>query len=640
MGTGTLLVNNGGSIDTEDTFIGNGTGGTGTATVTGADSLLINSDQLIVGKFGQGTLNVTAGGQVQNTFGQVGVNGGSTGAVTVTGPGSTWTSSGSLRVGVQGMGTLNITSGGSTSNSFGFIGLNSGSNGMVIVEGAGSTWINSDNLHIGEEGQGTLNIASGGAVSNQFGNIGHLANSVGAVSVIGPGSTWTNNVELVVGDGGTGTLDIMAGGAVSNTNAAYIGFSSTSDGAATVDGAGSTWTNNGNLCLGDAGDAVLEISADGRVTNNIGVIGDVAGSTGMATVAGAGSTWTNSGDLSVGEDGMGTINILGAGSVSNINGFIAKNAGSNGTTTVCGAGSNWETSGRLSIAGDALNSLNGGTGTLTIQPGGTVSVAQDIILFPDGTLNLEGGTLDTEAISFQGGGQFNWTPGTLHVEVFNGNLLNQDGTLAPGHSAGDTLIQGNYTQQSPGAIEIEIGGLGQGTQFDFVNVTGNALLDGELELKLINGFLPNPSQTFVVFNAASLIGVLDNAGNGQRVTTSNGDGSFLVHYGPASPFNQNQIVLTAFELASDYNQNGVVDAADYAVWRDNLGAVVGTLENDADGGVIGAAQYNTWVANFGNPGSGAGTGAAVPELATLYLLLLVGFVAVAAGTRFAARANP
>jgi hypothetical protein len=49
----------------------------------------------------------------------------------------------------------------------------------------------------------------------------------------------------------------------------------------------------------------------------------------------------------------------------------------------------------------------------------------------------------------------------------------------------------------------------------------------------------------------------------------------------------------------DYNSNGLVDAADYTRWRDNLGAPAGTLPNDADGGVIGQAQYDTWKANFG-----------------------------------------
>ncbi len=78
-------------------------------------------------------------------------------------------------------------------------------------------------------------------------------------------------------------------------------------------------------------------------------------------------------------------------------------------------------------------------------------------------------------------------------------------------------------------------------------------------------------------------------------------------------------------LPGDYNEDGVVDAADYTVWRNNLGAAAGTLENEIDGGVVGQAQYATWKANFGmEGGSGSGLFAnnAVPEPASLALLLL------------------
>ncbi|TWT88352.1 Pectate trisaccharide-lyase precursor [Pseudobythopirellula maris] len=53
-------------------------------------------------------------------------------------------------------------------------------------------------------------------------------------------------------------------------------------------------------------------------------------------------------------------------------------------------------------------------------------------------------------------------------------------------------------------------------------------------------------------------------------------------------------------LPGDFNDDGVVDAADFTVWRDNLGApAVLTLANEVDGGLVGDAQYQTWVNNFG-----------------------------------------
>jgi hypothetical protein len=62
----------------------------------------------------------------------------------------------------------------------------------------------------------------------------------------------------------------------------------------------------------------------------------------------------------------------------------------------------------------------------------------------------------------------------------------------------------------------------------------------------------------------------------------------------------------------DYNDNSVVDAADYVVWRNNQGTGL-TLPNDSNGGTIGTTHYNAWRANFGN----VAVGSAVPEPGSL-----------------------
>jgi hypothetical protein len=61
-------------------------------------------------------------------------------------------------------------------------------------------------------------------------------------------------------------------------------------------------------------------------------------------------------------------------------------------------------------------------------------------------------------------------------------------------------------------------------------------------------------------------------------------------------------------LPGDYNQNGVVDAADYVLWR-KYESTSTPLANDAIGGVIGPAHYDQWTANFGQSLSAAGSGA-------------------------------
>ena len=72
-------------------------------------------------------------------------------------------------------------------------------------------------------------------------------------------------------------------------------------------------------------------------------------------------------------------------------------------------------------------------------------------------------------------------------------------------------------------------------------------------------------------------------------------------------------------VAGDYNNNGVVDAGDYVLWRKG-----GPLANEVDTpGTVNAADYTAWRARFGNPGSGSGLSAsAVPEPTTLVLFVL------------------
>ena len=50
----------------------------------------------------------------------------------------------------------------------------------------------------------------------------------------------------------------------------------------------------------------------------------------------------------------------------------------------------------------------------------------------------------------------------------------------------------------------------------------------------------------------------------------------------------------------------VVDAADYTVWRNNLGGTA-TLPNDTTPGSVTAADYDVWKTNFGQTGGVSGT---------------------------------
>lgn len=91
--------------------------------------------------------------------------------------------------------------------------------------------------------------------------------------------------------------------------------------------------------------------------------------------------------------------------------------------------------------------------------------------------------------------------------------------------------------------------------------------------------------------------------------------------------------VSAPRLAGDFNNNGTVDAADYTVWRNNLGAAAETSLNGNGNGINGVDQgdYDLWKSNFGSS-SGSGSGqalgitAAVPEPTTGLLMLMVGLL--------------
>jgi hypothetical protein len=105
----------------------------------------------------------------------------------------------------------------------------------------------------------------------------------------------------------------------------------------------------------------------------------------------------------------------------------------------------------------------------------------------------------------------------------------------------------------------------------------------------------------------------------------------LYHGGVGDPgavwFDNASLVLLTPQVVAvpgDYNGDGKVDAADYVVWRKNVGQ--STLNNRGSGisGPVGTSDYNFWRSQFGAAaGSGALLSQAVPEPALSVLAILV-----------------
>jgi hypothetical protein len=206
--------------------------------------------------------------------------------------------------------------------------------------------------------------------------------------------------------------------------------------------------------------------------------------------------------------------------------------------------------------------------------------------------------------------------GTLVGNVQNGGLV------APGTSLGTLDITGQYTQSVDGELLVE---LASTASYDRLEITGVTTLDGTLDVTLLGGFTPSSGDTFDIITAA---GGISGRFASKLLPALNG-GLFLdVEYAATT------VSLVAAGVLGDYNVNGVVDAADYVVWRETLGQSASVLAADGNGnGTIDAGDYDEWKAHFGqSAGSGAGSiadSAAVPEPKAIMLLLL-GIVASAA----------
>lgn len=138
-------------------------------------------------------------------------------------------------------------------------------------------------------------------------------------------------------------------------------------------------------------------------------------------------------------------------------------------------------------------------------------------------------------------------------------------------------------------------------------------------------------------SSSSVIGESYLTGNSAVANNAaiNLGGAFSVGGAHNLVFSYGAVLTSAPNPTGDYNNNGIVDGADYALWRDTLGQNI-TLPNDSTPGTVTQADYTAWRANFGQIGaggtstllngfvryvtSGVGSGAAVPEPTSVFLV--------------------
>ena len=244
-----------------------------------------------------------------------------------------------------------------------------------------------------------------------------------------------------------------------------------------------------------------------------------------------------------------------------------------------------------SYYGDTLEKSNNGqgndaaalaTGLGAIAIGGTKSIgaaAESLVVAPTATdfVSIDSNT-DTDFYSFNVTG-----PTRLSAK-----LLPMGGTYSEGPQGGS---QSSFNASAQSDLTLAIYSTNGTTQLALTN----SAPAGQPEIRT-NLALPAAGQYYIRVTGASTAAQL-----------------YELQLSVAAPF-----------LTGDYNRNGIVDAADYTVWRNTMGQSGIALAADGDGnGIVDAGDYSVWKSNFGtHAGSASLAGGEIPEPPTAILAVI------------------
>ncbi len=255
-------------------------GATGAITVTDPGSALIATGQLGLGVGGQGSLLVENQGAVTtgnnsadtNEGVDIGQTAGGSGTATVTGANSSLSNTGTFVVGDAGLGSLAVDAGGTVTTSANATIANTASAAGSSANVTGGNFLVAGTLVDGNAGAGLLDIGPGGAVSALELDLGSAAGGAGVLTIDGPGSSLNATNSLVVGAAGVGELSILDGASVTIGGDLDIGVGAGASGNVDIENTTGTTTINGGITLGAGGGvAVLTIGTLTDVVLNGGL---------------------------------------------------------------------------------------------------------------------------------------------------------------------------------------------------------------------------------------------------------------------------------------------------------------------------------------------------------------------------------
>ena len=356
-------------------------------------------------------------------------------------------------------------------------------------------------------------ITNGGVVSGALGGYTQFENN----STAGTG-TFTNN---------GGTANSALGGQIQFSGNSSAGNGSFTTNGGTTSGAGggatefafsatadhATFTTNGGLVSGaDGGRTEFNNDSSGGngtfLANGALVSGAIGGVTlffststaGNAKLVANGGVGGNGGSIQFNENstgGTGQVTVLGNGNLDisghSIPGVTIGSIDGDGNVFLGGnnltVGSRNDSTSFSGVIQDSGSITKIGAGTLTLSGANTYTGPTTI---SDGKLIVDGSIMS--AVTVNNGG-------ALAGSGITGSVtLNSGGFVAP--SGSQTLhINGNYAQNDGGELKIEVAGADPNAS-GHLNITGGATLDGTLEVRFVNGFLPAGGQVFRLFDVA------------------------------------------------------------------------------------------------------------------------------------------
>jgi len=191
-------------------------------------------------------------------------------------------------------------------------------------------------------------------------------------------------------------------------------------------------------------------------------------------------------------------------------------------------------SGEIVMSGNAQNQIRADNGVLTVGESMTIRGAGNLLANRGGMVN-QGTILANESqaiiidpnssgfvndgmvlatgnggVVFEAGDVTNRAGGVFGgvstIDVSRANFTNA-GAIAPGVSAGRLTMAGDVPFTETASLDIEIGGATPGAGYDVLSITGSGqmTLAGNLNLSLINNFLPPTDQSFVVLETTGSI---------------------------------------------------------------------------------------------------------------------------------------